>query len=50
MYLCEYNVFSKEIFNLQLINLKRSDSDETLPISVQNILFITPVNAVCMEE
>jgi len=42
--------FSKEIFNSQLISLKHSASDETLPISVQNILFITPVNAMCIEE
>ena len=50
MYLCEYNVFSKEIFNLQLIILKHSASGETVPISIQNILFITPVNAECIEE
>jgi len=42
--------FSKEIFNLQLINLKHSASDETVPILVQNILFFTPVSAVCVEE
>jgi hypothetical protein len=50
MCLCEYNVFSKEIFNLQPISLKHSASEETVLISVQNILFITPVNAVCIEE
>jgi len=50
MCLCEYNVFSKEIFNSQLISLKHSASDETVPILVQNILFITPLNAVSIEE
>jgi hypothetical protein len=50
MCLCEYNVVSKEIFNLQLISLKHSASDETVPISFQNILFITPVSAECIEE
>jgi hypothetical protein len=50
MCLCECNVFPEEICNLQLITLKDSASDETVPIPSLQFLFITPVNAVCVEE